>query len=157
MSRFFVKISLFVPFLSGYSYWEKDFIRAKAGEASIVRFPNPRLKVPSQLGNLAKADAAYGQAPILQIFKVAKHASLQLFLLSPFSEEDQWGGGHLGVEALLEGAEKISEEVGVGVLAQLVQHEPVPQVAVAEHLGWSFQVKRSKGDSLMFCISYILK
>ena len=117
-----------------------DFIRAKAGEASIVRFPNPRLKVPSQLGNLAKADAAYGQAPILQIFKVAKHASLQLFLLSPFSDEDQRGGGHLGVEALLEGAEKISEEVGVGVLAQLVQHEPVAQVAVAKHLGWRFQV-----------------
>ena len=128
MSQFFVKISLFVAFWLGYSYWEKDFIRAKAGNASIVRFPNPRLKVPSQLGNLAKADAAWGQAPILQIFKVAKHASLQLFLLSPFSDEDQGGGGHLGVEALLEGAEEISEEVGVGVLAQLVQHEPVAEL-----------------------------
>ena len=49
---------MFVPFWLGYSYSEKDFIRAKAGEASIVRFPNPRLKIPSQLGNLAKADAA---------------------------------------------------------------------------------------------------
>merc|ERR1719350_2762773 len=46
----------------------------------------------------------------------------------------------LGVEALLEGAEEISEEVGVGVLAQLVQHEPVAQVAVAEHLSTGCQV-----------------
>ena len=76
----------------------------------------------------------------MQFFLSNLSAGLIFFLLSPFSDEDQRGGGHLGVEALLEGAEEISEEVGVGVLAQLVQHEPVAQVAVAKHLGWRFQV-----------------
>ena len=42
--------------------------------------------------------------------------------------------GDLGIEALFKGSEEVSEEVGVGVLAQLVEHKPVAKIAMAEHL-----------------------
>ena len=41
---------------------------------------------------------------------------------------------YLGVEALFEGSEEISEEVGVGVFAELVKHKPVAKIAMAKHL-----------------------
>ena len=50
------------------------------------------------------------------------------------SNEDQWQGRHLGIEALFKGSEEISEEVGVGVFAQLVKHKPVAKIAMAKHL-----------------------
>ena len=104
-------------------------IRARADEASIVRFPNPLLEVPSQLGNLTiKADAAYCQARVLQEF-----GRLNILVLSVMSIH-QLRGGHLGIEALFQGSEEISEEVGVGVLAQLVEHKPVAKIAMTQHL-----------------------
>ena len=47
---------------------------------------------------------------------------------------------YLSTEGVVHEPEKISEEISVGVLAELVQDKPVPQIAVAQHVLTAGQV-----------------
>ena len=54
----------------------------------------------------------------------------------------------LSSEGAVHEPEEISEEVSVGVLAELVEDEPVPQVAVAQHVLTAGQVGTGEAPDL---------
>ena len=60
------------------------------------------------------------------------------------NKETQTAMAHLCHKAPFQVLEEVSEEVGVGVLAELVENKPVTNVAVCENTSASGQVRGSE-------------